>query len=489
MPGLLAKDRITARTDFNRWWIFPAALAINLSIGQAYAFSVFNLPLTRALGITHSTPDDWKLTTLGWIFTLAYVFLGLSASIAGRWQERVGPRTSGVVAALCWGGGFLLTALGVKLHRIELLYLGYGVLGGCGLGLGFITPISTLIRWFPDRRGMATGLAIMGFGGGALIAAPLSQMLMDRFASATSVGVAETLVVLGLGYLALMLTGAFMFRLPPPGWQPKGWHAPAAMVSSAARYVHVNDALRTPQFYLLWTMLLLNVTAGLGVLGQASAMIQEVFDGFGASAAALFVGLLSFFNMAGRFFWASLSDKIGRKLTYAIFFLLGPLLYAIVPWCGQIGGVVVFVGCVAVIMTMYGGGFATLPAYIADLFGAEFVGAIHGRVLTALAVAGVAGPVLVNYLREYQLAHGIAKAQAYNATMYIMAGLLVVGFLCNLALKPIDDRYFTRMGDSSDGRVTERRYGTAAIARAGSPERAMGSLSRPLSPGQPGRIT
>jgi MFS family permease len=280
-----------------------------------------------------------------------------------------------------------------------------------------------------------------------------------------------------------------MFRLPPPGWQPKGWEQPASFAPTGARFVHVNDALRTPQFYLLWTMLLLNVTAGLGVLGQASAMIQEVFDGFGASAAAGFVALLSVFNMAGRFFWASLSDQIGRKLTYAIFFLLGPLLYAIVPWCGQVGGVVVFVGCMAVIMTMYGGGFATLPAYIADLFGAEFVGAIHGRVLTALAVAGVAGPVLVNYVREYQLAHGIVKAEAYNATMYIMAGLLLIGFVCNLVLKPIDDRYFTRTGDTSERRVIQRRHGAPAVAHAGSSEHLIRALGSPLPSGHARRIT
>ncbi len=472
MPGLLSRERIVAGPDFNRWWMFPAALAINLSVGQAYAFSVFNLPLTRAIGITHSAPEDWKLTTLGWIFTLAYVFLGLSAGFAGKWQDRVGPRKSGVVAAFCWGGGFLIAALGVKWHRIELLYLGYGVLGGCGLGLGFITPISALIRWFPDRRGMATGLAIMGFGGGALVAAPVSHILMEHFRSATSVGVAETLVVLGLVYMTLMLTGAFMFRLPRPGWHPKGWEQSAEATARAPRFVHLNQAVRTPQFYLLWSMLLVNVTAGLGVLGQASAMIQEMFDGFGASAAAGFVGLLSVFNMAGRFFWASLSDQIGRKTTYAIFFLLGPLLYAVVPWSVHFGGVVLFVGCFAVIMTMYGGGFASLPAYIADLFGTEFVGAIHGRVLTALSVAGVAGPVLVNYLREYQIQHGIAKAEAYNATMYIMAGLLLVGFVCNLALKPIDDRFFTQEGDSAEPRGAVRgRPGTPAVAHAG-PSRA-----------------
>lgn len=464
MKGILSKERITAHPGFSRWWMVPAALAINLSVGSAYAFSVFNLPLSRALGVAESAPGDWKLTTLGWTFTIAYIFLGLAAGFGGRWQQDVGPRKSGVVAALCYGGGFLVAALGVQSHQIALVYLGYGVIGGCGLGLGYITPIPTLLQWFPDRRGMATGLAIMGFGGGAVVAAPIAQTLMRRFASPTSVGVAETFVVLGLVYLALMLVGAFLFRVPPADWKPAGWIGPAAddaLVTT--HHVHVNQALRTPQFYLLWSILLLNVTAGLGVLGQASAMIQEVFDGFSASAAAVFVGLLSIFNMLGRLFWASCSDKIGRKTTYALFFSLGPILYALVPLAGRTGSTVLFVGCFATIMTMYGGGFATLPAYVADLFGTRFVGAIHGRVLTALSVAGVLGPVLVNYFREYQLAQGVALGQAYNVTMYVMAALLVVGFFCNLAVKPIGPEHYMGEGqpESSDVFVRERRLSTA----------------------------
>jgi len=443
MRSLLAPGRLIAGPGFNRWLIPPAALAIHLSIGQAYAFSVFNLPLSRSLGITASAPGDWKLTQLGWIFTLAIVFLGLSAALFGRWLERVGPRVSGLVAASCWGAGFLIAALGVKLHALWLVLLGYGVIGGCGLGLGYITPVSALIRWFPDRRGMATGMAIMGFGGGAMIAAPLSTALMHRFAGPTSVGVAATFAVLGPLYFVAMAAGALAFRLPPAGWHPAGYAPAAAPRALVSRHdVEPATAIRTPQFWLLWTVLCLNVTAGIGVLGQASAMIQEVFRGrIDASAAGGFVGLLSLFNMTGRFFWSSLSDRIGRKATYAIFFGLGALLYAAVPATGWLGSIGLFVACFAVILTMYGGGFATIPAYLADLFGTRFVGAIHGRLLTAWSAAGVLGPVLVNYIRQYEIERGAPASQAYNHTMWLMAGLLVVGLLCNLAVKPVHARH------------------------------------------------
>ncbi|PYT11060.1 MAG: MFS transporter [Acidobacteria bacterium] len=444
MAGLLSRERIIAGPAFNRWLVPPAALLIHLCIGQAYAISVFNLPLSRAIGITESRPEDWKLTTLGWIYTLAIVFLGLSAAFAGTWLERAGPRKVGVVAASCWGGGFLIAALGVFLHRIGLVYLGYGVIGGCGLGLGYVSPVSTLIKWFPDRRGMATGMAIMGFGGGALIAAPLSDALMTRFRSATSVGVWQTFVVLGLAYFGSMLAGAFLFRLPPPGWRPPGRSQPGNDRAVVARgHVHVDTAVRTAQFPLLWAVLCLNVTAGICVLGQASPMIQEVFKGaVSPSAAAGFVGLLSLFNIGGRIAWASLSDYLGRKRTYAVFFFLGAVLYACVPLAGRTGSVPLFVACVCVILTMYGGGFATIPAYLADVFGTQFVGAIHGRLLTAWSMAGVLGPVLVNYLRQYQIDRGVAKADAYNLTMEIMACVLVAGFLCNLAIRRVPDRHY-----------------------------------------------
>jgi MFS family permease len=439
-PPLLSKERITARSGYNRWLIPPCALATHLCIGQAYAISVFNLPLTHELGITRSTPEDWKLTQLGWIFTIAIFFLGASAAVFGKWVQAQGPRKSGFVAALCWGVGFLIGALGIELHQIWLVYLGYGVLGGCGLGIGYITPVSTLIAWFPDRRGMATGMAIMGFGGGALVASPLSVLLMKQLSSATSTGVAETWVVLGLLYLVCMSLGAFGYRLPAPGWKPAGWTPGAAKARALITNFDVTpgQALSTQQFWLLWVVLCFNVTAGIGVLGQASAMIQEVFKGtITAGAAAGFVGLLSLFNMGGRFIWASLSDRIGRKATYGCFFVLGPLLYALVPLSGELGSVVLFVACFCVILTMYGGGFATIPAYLADIFGAKYVSAVHGRLLTAWSVAGILGPVLVNYIREFQIERGIEKSQAYNITMYIMAGLLVVAFFANLAVKAV----------------------------------------------------
>ena len=464
MAGLLSKERIVAGPGFNRWLVPPAALAIHLSIGQAYAFSVFKLPLTKVLGVTAPAAGDWKQTELAWIFTLAIVFLGLSAAVFGRWMEHVGPRKSGVVAACCWSLGFFLSAIGIRWHNIWLLYLGYGVLGGCGLGIGYITPVSTLIKWFPDRRGMATGMAIMGFGGGALIASPLSQVLLDHYKSATSVGVAQSFITLGIVYLVAMLFGAFLFRIPAPGWRPAGWVQPALADRGliTRRHVHVDKAIRATPFYLLWTVLFLNVTAGIGILEQASPMIQEMFKGMvKPSAAAGFVGVLSLFNMAGRFGWSSLSDRIGRKVTYGVFFTLGPLLYIALPYAGRIRSVELFVICAALIISMYGGGFATVPAYLSDLFGTQYVGAIHGRLLTAWSAAGVAGPVLVNYIREYQIERGIPATQAYNVTMYLMAGLLVLGFFANLAVRPVAERHFM-----SDEELARDRGAVAAGAKA-----------------------
>jgi MFS family permease len=443
--SFLDRSRTVARPGFNRWLVPPAALAIHLSIGQAYAFSVFNLPLSQALGITKPAPGDWKLSTLGWVFSLAIVFLGLSAAVFGRWLDRVGPRKAMFASAVCFSGGFLVGAAGIWTHQFWLLLLGYGVLGGIGLGLGYISPVSTLIRWFPDRPGMATGLAIMGFGGGAMIASPLSVLLMDHFKSATSVGVAETFLSLAVIYFVFMMFGVFTVRVPPEGWRPRGFVPKPAgsqkLVTSAQ--VEVGTAFKTPQFWLLWIVLCLNVTAGIGVLGQASAMSQEMFPSrITAAAAAGFVGLLSLANMAGRFLWSSLSDVIGRKSTYAVFFTLGAVLYAVIPTTGRMGSIGLFVLGYAVILSMYGGGFATIPAYLRDLFGTMQVGAIHGRLLTAWSTAGVLGPVLVNYLREYRIAQGVPKAEAYSVTMYVMAGLLVVGFLANLLVRPVDPKHY-----------------------------------------------
>jgi MFS family permease len=490
--GLLDRQRIIAPPGFNRWLIPPAALAIHLCIGMAYGFSVFWLPLSRAIGISKSVPGDWSVSTLGWTYTLFFVMLGSSAALFGHWLETAGPRKAGVVAALAWSGGLLLGALGVQLHQLWLLWLGCGVVGGFGLGLGYISPVSTLIKWFPDRRGMATGMAIMGFGGGAMIGAPLADLLMRHFASPTSVGVAPTLVVMACLYLVAMLCGAFGYRVPPPGWQPEGWVPPPATASKfkTTRHVNVDKVLGVPQFWLLWGVLCLNVSAGIGVLGMASPMLQEVFGGrlLGgtqrlaelmpdaraqvATIAAAFAGLLSLFNIIGRIAWASFSDVIGRKATYTIFFLLGIALYAAAPSAGAAGSVALFVTICCVILTMYGGGFATIPAYLADLFGTQHVGAIHGRLLTAWSVAGILGPVVVNYIREFQLQHGVPAYQAYNTTLYILAALLLGGLICNLLVRPVADRHFM----SDEELAAERRKahevaaavpGGAAIAGTG----------------------
>jgi MFS family permease len=441
--SILDRSHTVAKPGFSRWMVPPAALCIHLCIGQAYAFSVFNLPLTKLIGITKSAPDDWKLTDLGWIFSIAIFFLGASAAVLGRWVEEGGPRRAMFASALCFGGGFLVSAFGVSVHQLWIIYLGYGVLGGIGLGLGYISPVSTLIKWFPDRPGMATGMAIMGFGGAAMIAAPLSVWLMSVFSTPTHVGVAESFVVMGLVYACFMLVGAAIVRLPAPGWKPEGFvpsTQPQKLITTNDVYVY--QALKTPQFWLIWIVLCMNVTAGIGVLGQASAMSQEMFPGrVTAAAAGGFVGLLSIFNMAGRFFWASMSDHIGRKNTYFIFFALGFVLYALVPYFGNAGNLALFVLGFGVILSMYGGGFATVPAYLRDMFGTRYVGAIHGLLITAWSVAGVLGPVLVNYIRQYQIDSGVPKAQAYNVTMYIMAGLLVVGFIANLLIKAVDDRH------------------------------------------------
>lgn len=474
--GLLDRERIVARPGFNRWLVPPAALAIHLCIGMAYGFSVFWLPLSRAVGIDQpaacdgltlasalfTTTCDWRVADLGWIYTLFFVLLGCSAAIWGGWLERVGPRKAGFVSALCWCGGILVAALGVYLHQLWLMWLGAGVIGGIGLGLGYISPVSTLIKWFPDRRGMATGMAIMGFGGGAMIGAPLADMLMNSFKSAESVGVWQTFVVMAAIYFLFMMAGAFGYRIPPAGWRPEGWTAPAARGTMVtAGHVHLRDAHKTKQFWLIWAVLCLNVSAGIGVLGMASPMLQEIFGGrliglpelsFSqldtsqkasiAAIAAGFTGLLSLFNIGGRFFWASLSDKLGRKNTYYCFFIIGIVLYALAPTFADSGNKVLFVLAFGIILSMYGGGFATVPAYLADIFGTQFVGAIHGRLLTAWSTAGIVGPVVVNYIREAQVAAGVSGPALYSGTMYILAGMLALGLVANALVRPLDEKWF-----------------------------------------------
>jgi len=452
MISYLNRKRSIAKSNYNRWFVPIAALCIHLCIGQIYAFSVFNKPLTKIVGISEQLPEDWKLTELGWTFTIAIFFLGASAAVFGKWVERVGPRKTMFVAALCFSSGFIISAIGIHLHQLWLLFLGSGLLGGIGLGLGYISPVSTLIKWFPDRPGMATGMAIMGFGGGAMIASPLSVKLMEHYASPTSVGVMETFVTMGIIYLIVMLLGSMIVRVPQENWLPKGFNpvvkTKKKMITSAQ--VLVDNAVKTPQFWLLFMVLLLNVSAGIGVLGQASVMIQEMFSAnsvgeeaaIDATTAAMFVGVLSLFNMIGRFVWSSLSDYIGRKNTYSIFFTLGILLYIFVPYAGGIGSVLLFVIAFSLIISMYGGGFATIPAYLKDMFGNRQVGAIHGRLLLAWSMAAIIGPVTINYMREYQL-EVLQKpaADVYSLTMYLMAGLLFIGLICNLMVKPVDPKF------------------------------------------------
>ena len=563
MISRLYKEQIIAEPGFNRWRIPFASVAIHLCIGSVYAWSIFNPTLTRVLGVAASSADDWTLSQVVWIFTVAIICLGLSAAVAGKWLEKVGPRMVGTVAAFCWGGGFLIGGLGILTHQLWLLYFGYGVIGGCGLGLGYVSPVSTLIKWFPDRRGMASGMAIMGFGGGAMIGAPLKESLIRTFYRAPeflgsvsevalkteggrrfaetagalrevvvvgagdvsrmivegqegvyvvgtgSTGVAETFFVLGAAYFVVMLIAAFSYRVPAVGWKPEGWSPPEEDAGSliTTHHVSIDQAVRTPQFYLLWIVLCFNVTAGIGVLGVAKTMISEIFgasmpDTVDASFAATYVLMISVFNMVGRFFWASVSDYLGRKTTYTIFFVLSIALYLSIPWAAHQGSVapatvwlVVFYGATMVIFTMYGGGFATIPAYLSDLFGTRFVGGIHGRLLTAWSVAGALGPLAITWFREkairaaidtlvptldpqrFQDTFGAPVAELpsliesktvtisrlmeiapagtidpsstlYNSTMYLMAALLGVALITNLLVRPVDPKFHFREDES-----------------------------------------
>ena len=500
--AFLDKERTIAGPGFNRWLVPPAALAIHLCIGMAYGFSVFWLPLSRAIGLTQSvacgadmdffakvfsTTCDWQISMLGWMFSLFFVFLGLAAALFGGWLEHAGPRKAGVVAAVCWCGGLVISAFGIYIHQIWLMWLGSGVIGGIGLGLGYISPVSTLIKWFPDRRGMATGMAIMGFGGGAMIGAPLADKLMKFFATPASVGVWETFLALALIYFVFMMAGALGYRVPASGWKPAGWTPPvkAGNTMITDKHVHVSRVWGIPQFWLLWAALMLNVSAGIGILGMSSPLLQEVFGGqllgvdvaFNdltlaqkgqiAAIAAGFTGLLSLFNIGGRFLWASSSDYLGRKNTYYAFFLIGLALYASIPSFAHKGHLALFVASFCVILSMYGGSFATIPAYIADLFGTQNVGAIHGCILTAWSTAGVVGTALVSYIREYQIAHGVAKAQAYDVTMYVLAALIVAGLICNALVRPISGKYFMNEHELAAERKLAHERDSASVQGAG----------------------
>lgn len=505
-PGFLTKERIIAKPGFNRWLVPPAALAIHLCIGMAYGFSVFWLPLSKAIGIKEAvacgpeigflqeltvTNCDWKISTLGWMYTLFFVFLGSSAAVWGGWLEHVGPRKAAIVSACCWCGGMLFSAVGIYYHQFWMMLIGSGVIGGIGLGLGYISPVSTLIKWFPDRRGMATGMSIMGFGGGAMIGSPLATELIKFFATPTDVGVLPTFVVMAIVYFLFMMAGALGYRVPANDWKPDNWQPSNALKTKKMithKHIHLKDVFKIKQFWLLWGVLCMNVSAGIGVIGMSSPMLQEVFGGhlIGitkpyveldkeqlaeiAAVAAGFTALLSLFNIGGRFFWASLSDKLGRKMTYTLFFMVGSLLYLSIPGSANASNTLLFVGAFCIILSMYGGGFSTVPAYLADLFGTEMVGAIHGRLLTAWATAGILGPVIVNYMREYQIGLGIPREQVYNQTMIILAGMLMLGLLCNLLIRPVEDKWFMSDDELSD----EKRIAHETIKNV---ETALGEAS------------
>ncbi len=472
--GLLSRERTIAGPSFNRWQVPPAALAIHLCIGMAYGFSVFWLPMSHLLpttdasvcavqsfiSILFSTSCNWAVASVTHIFEIFIAVLGISAAIWGGWLEHAGPRKASVISAICWGGGLMVLGGAVSLHQLWLVYLA-AVLCGIGQGLGYIAPVSTLIKWFPDRRGMATGFAILGYGGGAMIGAPLAVSLTGYFSGNGSSGVPQTLVTMGIIYFVVMMAGAFGFRVMPSGWRPRGWEPKMNESSSliTRHNVHLHKSWRTPQFWQIWGVLCLNVTAGIGVISMASPMLQDVFGaklagvqstatltasqkGSIAAAAAGLVGLISLFNCLGRIFWASLSDKIGRKNMYYTIFVLGIILYCLLPTWGHLGIPILFVASVCVILTMYGGGFATVPAYLADIFGTQMVGAIHGRLITAWSVAGVVGPALVAGLRQFQIDHGVAPARVYDTTLYIMAFLLFCGLVCNFFVKPVASKYW-----------------------------------------------
>ena len=470
--AILERSRTLAGPQFNRWMVPPAALCIHLCIGMAYGFSVFWLPMSHLLPVTCGEQSflaelttkscNWTVPSETHVFEMFIAMLGISAAIWGGWLEHAGPRKAGFIAALCWGGGLVLGGIGVSMHQLWLFYLGCGFIGGIGQGLGYITPVSTLIKWFPDRRGLATGFAIMGYGGGAMIGAPLAVWLMKHFASGGVQGVSQTFMVMGVIYFIVMSIGAFAFRVPPIGWHPEGYTPPTddtAKSMVTTRHVHLERVIKTPQFWFIWMVLCMNVTAGIGVISMASPMLQDVFGGklLGEAAASMspdaqkaaivaaaagLVGLISLFNSLGRLFWASLSDYIGRKATYNTFFILGMILYCLLPTWGHLGLASMFVLSICIILTMYGGGFSTVPAYLADIFGTQMVGAIHGRLITAWSAAGIIGPALIAGLRQYQLDHGIEHNLVYDRTLYIMAGLLFIGLICNLLVKPVADHHY-----------------------------------------------
>lgn len=415
----------------NRWRIPVGAVAVHICIGSVYAWSTFNRPIQALF------PDQpWWFSPPYTTFTTALVLLGLSAAFGGPWVERRGPRVAATAAAVFFGTGLLIGGIGLSVHQPVIVFLGMGVIGGIGCGLGYISPVSTLVKWFPDRRGMATGMAIMGFGGGAFLAGYLNVFLMDRF------GVANTVIALGAAYLVIMLLGSRLLERPPAGWTPEGWSPPATQKAMiATRSVTRNEAIATLQFALLWGILFINVTAGIGILAQASPMMQDMFHRTPIEAAAV-VSLISIFNASGRFAWASASDYIGRRNTYTIFFVAQVIIFLLIPGLAASGNWIMFEAALFAVFTMYGGGFATIPAFLADIFGPDNVGAIHGALLTAWSAAAVAGPVIITELSNRAkagLAPGADRLHIYDTPLQVLAGLLAVGFVLTLLVRSLRD--------------------------------------------------
>jgi MFS family permease len=412
-----------------RWLIPVAAVAIHICIGSVYAWSTFNRPIKALF-----PGDPWWFSPPYTTFSTALVLLGLSAAFGGTWVERRGPRAAATAAAILFGTGLLVGGFGLALRQSWLVFLGMGVIGGMGCGLGYIAPVSTLVKWFPDRRGMATGMAIMGFGGGAFLAGYLNVYFMDR------VGVAKTIIALGIAYFIIMIIGAAVIRRPPTGWKPQGWTPPVKIDRMITdRNLTRNAAVRTVQFYLLWGILFINVTAGIGILAQASPMMQDMFGKTALQAAAV-VSLISIFNAGGRLFWASFSDYIGRRNTYIVFFIVQIVLFLTIPVLAGRAEWVVFEAALFIVFTMYGGGFATIPAFLADMFGAENVGAIHGVLLTAWSAAAVVGPVIITELSNRaraSLAPGMSKIHIYDRPLQVLAALLALGFVLTILVRPL----------------------------------------------------
>ena len=445
--GFLDRERIIAPPGWSRWLIPPAALSIHLAIGQAYAWTAFKTPLATTM--LPGNPNAGVLTALP--FQLGIIMLGLSAAVFGTRVDARGPRWAMVVSSSCFVAGFLIAALGVALGQFWLVVFGYGFVGGIGLGIGYISPVSTLIKWFPDRPGLATGIAIMGFGGGSLIATPLTNQLLTAFGgtgkAAVASGVAQTFLVMGIIYAVFMAMGWLLIRVPADGWTPAGWHpakaTTGALISTAD--VSARNAIRTPQFWLLWVVLCFNVTAGIGILERAQQIYSDFFPDAASPAALLaaaggFAAMLSLANALGRILWSSASDPLGRKNMYRIYLGAGALLYLVVTVIGN-GNKVVFLLCAILILSFYGAGFATVPAYLRDLFGTYQVGAIHGRLLTAWSVAGVLGPLIVNAIADARIAAGVAGPGRYTLSFTIMIVLLVIGFACNELIRPVNARF------------------------------------------------